>query len=139
MLKSICLISILFSLYLLSCKSTKDTTNLSDNSTKTKETTTSTQKNDSVGNYRFIVSFFSPGNGIDHKMKREYEGFISSYKKQITYEQARWGKEGEVDFCFELKELSENEQKEFVKKSKELLSKSSRIHIYENAPCRHKH
>ena len=128
MVKSIILV--IFLLF-FACKGTKETTNLPDKEVASKET--------NEGNYRLVVSFFSPGNGIDHKMKREYVEFIANYKAKISYEQIGWGKEGEVDFCFSLKELYIKEQDEFVKKSKELLSKSNRIHIYENAPCRHKH
>ena len=124
------IIVIVFCLFLYACKSTKVITNLPDKEVISKEV--------NEGNYRLIVSFFSPGNGIDHKMKQEYTKFIENYGRKITFEDVLWGKEGEVDFCFSLKELSGKEQEEFVKTSKELLSKSTRVHVYENTPCRHK-
>jgi len=117
-------------LIICACKSTKETANLPDKEVAFKEV--------NEDNYRLVVSFFSPGNGIDHKMKREYLEFISNYKAEISYEQTSWGREGEVDFCFSLKGLSKKEQEEYVRKSKELLSKSNRVHLYENVPCRHK-
>ncbi len=119
-----------FCLLFFACKSTKETTNLPDKEDISKKV--------NEDNYRLVISFFSPGNGIDHKMKQEYTKFIENYRKKITYEDIPWGKEGEIDFCFPLKELSGKEQEEFVKTSKEVLSKSTRVHVYENTPCRHK-
>jgi hypothetical protein len=100
-------------------------------------TTTENMKSDSVTYFRFIVSFYSPGNGVDHKMKQKYVEFITKNYPNIIIEKTKWGKEGEIDFCFQLNELEENRKQQFVKESKELLSSSSRVHIYENAPCKH--
>ncbi len=117
-------------LFLIACKGSKDTTTIdkeieSTEKIEAKETTC-----------RLLVSFYSPGNGIDRKIKTKYQQFITAYSKSITYEQTGWGKEGEIDFCFTLSELSMEEQVDFVKQSKDLLSKSSRVHIYENVPSK---
>lgn len=89
--------------------------------------------------FRFVVSFYSKGEGIDYKSKDEFEKFLNSYPKKITFEPTAWGREGEVDYCLKLNELSAIEQTDFVRKAKELLSKSALVHVDENAKCVHKH
>ncbi|MEX0811032.1 MAG: hypothetical protein WD048_02370 [Chitinophagales bacterium] len=100
---------------------------------------TSSTKNDGTDiNYGLVVSFYSPGNGIDHKTKNKFVEFISNYKVKIDYEKASWGKEGEIDFCILLTDLTKQEKVDFIQESKDLLAKSSKVRVYENAPCRHK-
>ena len=89
--------------------------------------------------YRLAVEFYSTGQGSDYKVKEEFVKFLDSYSKKIAYEPTTWGREGETDYCLKLSELSASEQAEFVKKAKELLAKSSLVHINENAKCVHKH
>lgn len=124
-------LSMLTVLLIFSCGSTK-------NVNTEAVTKTDTTISDAAGNYGLVVSFYSPGNGIDHKMKQEYAEFLTTNYPKTNYETIRWGKEGETDFCFQLNDLKENERELFVKESRELLSKSSRVHIYENVPCRNK-
>ena len=88
--------------------------------------------------YGLVVSFYSPGNGIDQRAKSEYIKFLSSNYPALAYEKTSWGREGEIDFCFLLDELTEIQKSQFIKKSKELLSNSKKIHIYENKACTHK-
>lgn len=102
------------------------------------ETTVENTNSDLGNNFRFIVSFYSPGNGIDRKMKQRYEEFLANNYPKVIYEKINWGKEGEIDFCFMLNEFDEEKKKEFLESSKEILSNSSRIHMYENTPCKHK-
>lgn len=85
---------------------------------------------------RFIVSFFSPGNGIDHKARAKLVEFLKGHTPTLAVTKTKWGREGEVDFCFMLSELSEKEQETFIKKVRDLLAKSSRVRFYENKECR---
>ena len=89
---------------------------------------------------RLIVSFSSPGNGIDYKVKKEIDECITSYEKdkdvRLAKEERHWGKEGELDYCFKLSELSKEEQEDFVSRIKSLVKKSKRTGLVENAPCR---
>jgi len=117
-------------LLMLSCSSSKKA---QSDTTKTEDV-----KDNKQDNYRLTVVFFSPGNGIDHKMKQKYVEFIRDNYPKVVYENTQWGKEGEVTFCIPLNELEGKEKDQFVKESKELLSASSRVHIYENAPCGNK-
>ncbi|MBI4931886.1 MAG: hypothetical protein HY841_14080 [Bacteroidetes bacterium] len=89
--------------------------------------------------YPLVISFYSKGGGIDSKVNGEFEKFLTSYSKKIVYEPTHWGREGEVDYCLKLSELSTAEQTDFVKKAKEVLSKSALVHINENTACVHKH
>lgn len=88
--------------------------------------------------YRFHVSFYSIGQGIDNEMKQKFVDWLKSYPVVVAYEETPWGREGEVDFCFKLAELSAGDQLEFIKKAKDLLISSSLVHINENVPCSHK-
>jgi hypothetical protein len=93
-----------------------------------------------AGIYRFTVSFYSPGNGIDHTIKGKYDTFVTDFGKRkkvkLEHETVSWGREGEVDYCFFLRELSEADQKAFVKESKALLAASERVNTAENTTCR---
>lgn len=89
--------------------------------------------------YRLVISFYSIGEGSDYKTKEEFEKFLNTYTKKIAYEPTQWGREGEVDYCLKLNELSLTEQLDFVKKAKELVSKSRLVHVNENAKCVNKH
>jgi len=90
-------------------------------------------------NYRLVIGFFSIGEGIDTKVHEVYKNFLTTYKKPIAFEPTKWGREGEIDYCLKLNELTPVEQEEFVKKSKDLLIKSKLVHVNENAKCVHKH
>jgi hypothetical protein len=132
MKKAILLVTITaFAAILTSCKS-KD---------KTPKQTTNTSSNTAPvdsANYRFIASFFSPGNGTDHDTKEKYDKFLLNSYPSVIYERIGWGREGEYDLCFKLSELSAKEQLKFIEKSKEILNKSDRVNVLENVPCQHK-
>lgn len=90
----------------------------------------------SDGTSRLIVSFFSPGNGIDKAMQSQFSNFLSSSYAGLKFESVKWGREGEVDYCFVLNELSTEEQEAFIKECRLLLSSSKRVRIKENEKCR---
>ncbi len=89
---------------------------------------------------RLVVSFYSICCGIDHKAQEKLDKFIHDYEKlkgrQLTKAAVRWGREGEIDYCLKLSELSTRERKRFVSKVRLLLKTSKLVHINENAPCR---
>ena len=88
--------------------------------------------------YGLVVSFFSPGNGINRQAKTDYDTFLEDYKGKVEVEQVRWGREGEIDYCLKLSSLSAAEKKDFIAKSRQVLEKSDRVNITENAACVHK-
>mgnify|MGYP006902761593 FL=1 len=85
---------------------------------------------------RFIVSFYSPGNGIDRPAKTKFDKFLGDFEPAITYSTTRWGREGEVDYCFDLEELNAEEQEAFIEEVKQLLAKSKKVRFSENELCR---
>ncbi len=88
---------------------------------------------------RLVISFYSICCGIDHKAQDELDKFIRRYektkRKQLTKTSARWGREGEIDYCLKLSELSPREQKRFISQVRLLLKKSKLVRINENAAC----
>ena len=89
---------------------------------------------------RLVVSFYSICCGIDHKAQEDLDKFIKRYEKakgkQLTKAAVHWGKEGEIDYCLKLSELSLREQKRFIAQVRLLLKKSKLVHINENVACR---
>jgi hypothetical protein len=88
----------------------------------------------------FIVSFYSIGSGIDRGQPEKLKAFADSYGKkinvQIDYLETHWGREGETDYCFPLKGLSDVQVIEFRKGVKETLKESEHVHFIENQVCR---
>ncbi len=122
--------------------SSADSKNNSGGTTANTSTTTgdATMKNDT--NYRLIVSFISIGEGIDSKARESMDSMINSLKERkkssITMEIMPWGREGEVDYCFKLNELSEKEREDFVSEVKTQFKGNNLVQIAENQPARHK-
>jgi len=91
---------------------------------------------------RLVVSFYSICCGIDHKTKEKLDKFIKQYEKakgkRLTKAAVRWGREGEIDYCLKLSELSPRQQKKFISKVRSLLKRSKLVHINENVACQSK-
>jgi len=87
--------------------------------------------------YRAIVSFGSAGSGIDSKTAAQLESYVISFGKAegkaIAYEKVNYGKEGEVDYCFPLTELSKGKQGDFVNGLKNLTKSAKIVTVKENA------
>jgi hypothetical protein len=90
--------------------------------------------------YRFTISFISKGAGIDFQIKQKYDAFITDFETRnnikVALSKAPWGREGEVDYCFDLAELNKEMIDKFINESKALLSASQRINTGENTNCR---
>lgn len=88
---------------------------------------------------RLVVSFYSICCGINHQAQERLDKFIDDYGKakgrELTKQAVRWGKEGEIDYCLKLSELSLRERKRFISKVRSLLKGAKLVHIKENAPC----
>ena len=89
---------------------------------------------------RLVISFISRGSGIDRDTKKNVLTFIENYNKEhhtnLVYETIRWGREGEVDFCFSLSELKKKEQNKFIQELKSLVVNSENVRIAENTEKR---
>ncbi|MGB0429622.1 MAG: hypothetical protein ACPGLV_04050 [Bacteroidia bacterium] len=100
------------------------------------KTNTNKAPTESITTTRFIVSFYSPGDGINRTAKNKFESFITNYETKITYTDTKWGREGETDYCLDLNELSESQQKAFISEVKTLLKNAKKVNFYENTTCR---
>ena len=58
--------------------------------------------------------------------------------KKVDYEKTHWGREGETDFCLELTELTQEQQADFVSRTRKLMETAEHLSIYENEPCKHR-
>lgn len=85
-------------------------------------------------NMRLVVSFISRGFGIDHKVKTDFEQWLAT-KPNVKYEVHPWGKEGELNYCFALSELSTSDQDAFVKEVRQQLVGRDMVFINENTRC----
>lgn len=94
------------------------------------------------GSYRFIVSFISIGEGPDRNGKEIFNAVIENWKtnrnKEIKFETIPWGREGEVDFCFDLKELDARSQNQFINEMTKNFSGHTLVQFSENEACKHK-
>src|ERR1044071_5428783 len=62
---------------------------------------------------RVVVSFISRGEGIDKKLRTDFDAWLAN-KKNVSWETHPWGREGEVNYCFALTNLSAAEQTTFA-------------------------
>jgi hypothetical protein len=131
LIRNVIIVSFLF--FLLACKGNKNAAGGPQPEQVKVETVT-----DSIS--RLIVSFISIGGGIDRNAKNEFaeliEQFGNRYDTKLNPEIIKWGREGETDFCLKLKELSKDQQEQFIKESKTLLENRKLVRIYENEKCR---
>lgn len=107
------------------------------NSATIKNPLTPLKDEPSAKKYRLIVSFASKGEGINLEKQTEFLDFVSKYKNKPSYVTILWGREGETDYCFELKELSKKETKKFIQKIRQLFLGKELIFVEENKSCLH--
>jgi hypothetical protein len=119
-----------------------NTAKVESSSTTTNNSTNEIVAVNSVDSYRLIVSFISIGEGIDSKARQSLDSMLNSWKekknKEIIAEMMPWGREGEVDYCFKLNELSAQEQTDLVNEVMTAFKGNSLVQISENQPARHK-
>lgn len=116
------------------CKSKKEAVKTTDN-TKTSVSNTP----DSTITYRLIVSFISKGAGTDLEKRTAFLKYVESHPKKPAYKTVVWGREGEVDYCFNLSELSSKKEIDsFIADVKKIAAASDMVFISENAECQHK-
>jgi hypothetical protein len=64
------------------------------------------------------ISFISKASGVDQKVKEKVDAVMVSFaaknKVELKYEKKHWGREGEFDYNFDLKNLSTSQKKSFV-------------------------
>jgi len=85
-----------------------------------------------TNNYRLVLSFISKGAGIDNSVHEKIKEYIEKHPKKPAFEIHRWGREGEVDYCLRLKELTADEQKVFIADINKLITDKEMVFVYEN-------
>ena len=130
----------------VACKSSKNTAKADDNKTTTTNSSAAADAKPATtlaaDEYRFIVSFISFGAGTDFKNIEEFKKYVETYnemhKKKAVPEIYTWGREGEVDYCFKLADLTTQEVEGFVMGAGKILSKSDRARASRDTKCTHK-
>lgn len=82
--------------------------------------------------YAVIVSFISIGAGIDHEAVQKLEAFVNEHPKKPVYDKVQQGREGEMEYRFQLKEFSTAEQKTFIDELKKAAGSSDLVKFSEN-------
>lgn len=146
-MKSVIISSVFVSFAVIGCSSTQNTT--TNDSSQTIARDPSKERSETVEDekqadmkYRLVVSFISIGEGPDFNAKAGLDRIVSEWEKQkgklLKQEQFPWGREGEVDYCFQLSELNVADQQSFVNEIKSSIGTSKLVQISENQPCMHK-
>lgn len=91
-----------------------------------------------AGHYHLVVSFYSPGMGINKEGYASFKDFLGRNSGQLAYEETRWGREGEVDFCIRYEKDAAAHPAEMTRKIRTHLAGFDRINFLENSPCVHK-
>jgi hypothetical protein len=91
---------------------------------------------------RINISLISIGEGTDRKAREIVDGIVNKWEtklaKKLEIESIPWGREGEVDFCLLLNELSTADQVIFCKEMNDAFKSHSLVQITENQPSMHK-
>jgi hypothetical protein len=137
------LISIVFLSIFACCKNSKPATQSSSVTTTTSSAVVQEQETELPDSlYRVIVSFISIGEGTDLKAKDQLQEIMNNHQRDfgmpLASEEYRWGREGEVDICFKMKNENRKAKDTFVRQLKDTFSQNKLIQIEENAVCRHK-
>jgi hypothetical protein len=101
--------------------------------TKTKGGKKSTQENlAKETKYRLVIEFISKGAGLDQKAHETILKHIEKHPKHPKFDKFTWGREGEVDYCLHLKELTAAEQKTFVAEIEKMIDDKTMVSVKEN-------
>lgn len=91
--------------------------------------------------YRLIVSFISIGEGTDPEAKNIMDGIVNKWSAEagnsINADPIPWGREGEVDYCFNLNELSAKDQARMARDMREAFDGHPLVQISEFQPSMH--
>lgn len=105
---------------------------------ETEEAPVKPAKNNAIAD--LSVSFYSIAYGINHSAETALKNLISTFENeesvQLSVNSVRWGREGEIDYCFDLSNLSESQRENFISRTTELLTNSELVRIMQNEPCK---
>jgi hypothetical protein len=151
-MKSVTSFFFLASCMLFSCKSLHRTTEAPENSgtqltiKEERITTPPAKVSVRVGvkdtlSFAYLVSFYSPGDGIDAQGAQAFEAFLQHEQKEsaekISYIRVPWGREGERDYCIRLNGLSDTEATAFAEAMNKVLRQAQKVNVLKDQPCRY--
>jgi maltose-binding protein MalE len=130
------LIIMLSAITLIACKNSAKTTKVENPST-TQETTNSDEKTFDV-----IVQFISKGEGTARELGVKFDEAVAKFNKDnhtnIEADRRQWGREGEYDLNFDLKNLSTKQKNSFLSLVKETVGHTDMVHLKYNEKAVHK-
>lgn len=84
---------------------------------------------------RLQVSFLSRGMGIDHETKSDFDHWLKQ-RPHILFYVSPWGREGEMSYCFALRDMSPTTQDQIVADVRRFLAGEKMVYISEYTPCK---
>ena len=89
-------------------------------------------------NDTFVVSFISIGAGTDYKSKARLDLYVKEFEQteqvQLNVTVKHWGKEGETDYTYDLKNLSKKQCKAFTENIEAMFLKNNLVKIVHGKP-----
>lgn len=82
-----------------------------------------------------VVSFFSPGGGVNHAAAQKLDGIVNATKPSPARTSVGWGGEGEHDECFPLSDLSAEQKRDFIARIVKEMGSEDRVTVKRDAPC----
>lgn len=129
-MKSIVLIfSVLALIATTSCKNKEKASSTANDSGSTSSNSKTAGKEKK---YRLIISFSSIGTGIDADAYAKMEKFVKEHPKKPAFERYSYGREGESDIAFTLKEIKSGDQAKFIEELKAAIGATDRVNYKEN-------
>ncbi|MBK8367129.1 MAG: hypothetical protein IPL10_06845 [Bacteroidetes bacterium] len=134
-MKQLFFLASLISLACISCKSKKEAAKV----TETAPVASTSAAPEAPIVYRLLVSFISKGAGPDSEKRTAFLAYVDAHPSKPAYKTVNWGREGEIDYCFNLSELSSKKDMiAFIESVRKIAAGSDRIIVNENAECQHK-
>lgn len=128
------LIIILSAVSLIACKNGQKSTTTVKSETSTEKTAETTNPQDVV--FDVIVQFISKGEGIAHSIKTKFEEAVAKFNKDnhtnIEADVRHWGREGETDLNYNLKNLSTKQKSAFLSLVKETVGDTDMVNVKYN-------
>lgn len=129
------IVIMLSAITLIACKSNSKTTK--EGNSTTQESTNSDEKTFDV-----IVQFISKGEGTARELGVTLDEAVAKFNKDnhtnIEADKHHWGREGEYDLNFDLKNLSTKQKNAFLSLVKETVGHTDMVHLKYNEKGVHK-
>jgi hypothetical protein len=90
---------------------------------------------DPSADYRVVMSFASPGVGIDEQALKRTLDTVGIYDIDLSPDVHEWGLEGERNLCFSLRGLNDEAQALFIDQLDDIAQAAVLVTVHENAPC----